>query len=159
MSDPRSDDPLAEALADPEVRAGLARVLERLDRIEAIVETFGRFAETVPTIADAAGTTATWAWEQAEKAGVDPIVSGQRTAKLLLELGRPEVLDLLERMLARRGQIERALDLLDEQASAGALEPVGPWAAFGRMRDPDVKRAVGFALAFAKRLGQTLRGS
>jgi len=158
VSDPRppGGDPLAEVLADPEVRAGLARVLERLDRIEAIVETFGRFAETIPTIADAAGTTATWAWEQAEKAGVDPIATGQRTAKLLLELGRPEVLDLLERMLARRVQIEQALDLLDAQAGGGEIEPVGPWAAFGRMRDPDVKRAVGFALALAKRLGQKL---
>jgi hypothetical protein len=157
VSDPRGEDPLAEALADPAVRAGLARLLERLDRIEAIVETFGRFSETVPTIADAAGTTATWAWEQAEKAGVDPIATGQRTAKLLLELGKPETLDLLERMLARRGEIEQALALLEEQQSAGEIESVGPWAAFGRMRDPDVKRAVGFALAFAKRVGQKLR--
>jgi uncharacterized protein YjgD (DUF1641 family) len=154
VTDPQGD-PLAEALADPEVRAGLARILERMDRLEAIVETFGRFAETVPTIADAAGTTATWAWEQAEKAGVDPIATGQRSAKLLLELGKPEVLDLLERMLSRRVQIEQALEMLDAQTSA-EIEPVGPWAAFGRMRDPDVKRAVGFALAFAKRLGRSL---
>jgi hypothetical protein len=166
-------DPLDQALRDPEVREKLSRILERLDRIEALVETFGTFAERVPTLADAAGTTATWAWAQAEAAGVDPIASGRRGAQLLLELGKPEVLDMAERLLARRVQLERVLTAFDRfepelaplldvgtttaVVPAAEVEPLGLFGVLRKLGDSDVQKATGLLFAFAKRFGRLLR--
>jgi hypothetical protein len=165
-------DPLDQALRDPDVRETLTRLLDRLDRIESLVETFGTFAERVPTLADAAGTTATWAWAQAEAAGIDPIESGRRGAQLLLELGKPEVLDMAERLVERRVRLERLLAAFDrfepelapllDVGTATALVPseeVQPLGLFGVLRklgDPDVQRATGFLFAFLKRFGKLL---
>ncbi|MEZ4236052.1 MAG: DUF1641 domain-containing protein [Myxococcota bacterium] len=189
--------------------AGLERLGDRIDKIEAAIDAFGTFAERLPVLADAAGSGATWAWRQAEAAGVDPLRAGQQGAALALELAREENLALAQKLLARRKALETALAALDgvsdddletvatrgaaltgtlakllrsaelerllaagaEPAAlataAGAttalfekrnepVEPVGPFGALFKLGDPDVKRAVGFTLALAKRFGQLL---
>lgn len=184
---------------DPRVHDAMDRILGRIDKLEAMIDTLGTFGQRLPVIADAAGTTASWAWDQAVAQGIDPIAAGQRTAALALAAGQPDNLALAERLLARGGTLSATLDALDEvddaeligllqrllarrgtltalldaldqlddadvQAAANALvatrrEPspqVGPIAAFFRLGDPDVKRAIGFSLELAKRLGAIL---
>lgn len=110
---PAAGDTLGARVGDPAVRDGLARLLDRVENVEAMVDTLGTFASRVPVVADAAGTTAAWAWSEAEARGVDPIASGQRAAGLLVEASREENLALVERLLAKRATLESALDALD----------------------------------------------
>ncbi|MEQ1501881.1 MAG: DUF1641 domain-containing protein [Myxococcota bacterium] len=44
------------------------------------------------------------------------------------------------------------------EARKDPIEPVGPFGALMKLGDPDVKRAVGFSLALAKRFGRLLAG-
>lgn len=205
------------------------RLLARIDRLEAAIDMVGHLAERVPTLSDAAGDMAGWAYEQAVEAGVDPIEAGMAGARVALKAGRPENIALLERLLSEEsvGLLQRLLDnqdlvelllehtdtakaaleaaskidkadlrvvleqgasmtgklaallqtpelarLLDtgpkavgvaDAASTALVEtrgtgadPVGPIGAFMALRDPDVKRAVGFGLAVAKRFGQKI---
>lgn len=189
--------------------SAFAALTDRMDKLEAMVDALGTFAQRVPVIADAAGTGATWAWQQAEARGIDPIAAGRRAAELGAELAKPESLAIAERLLAKRRLLERTLDAVDGVAEddlvavatdgaklAGklaaflrtpelarlldasgdpkalataeaattalvetrkaAIEPVGPIGAFMKLGDPDVKKAVGFSLALAKRFGQVL---
>lgn len=209
-------DALGAPAASP---TGLQRLASRVDRIEAAVDLVGHVAERMPVFTEAAGDLATWAYEQAVEAGVDPIQAGLDGARIALAAARPEKLALLERMLAddtlaligklldRSDRLETLLSALDgvpaedlrvlaeqgaamtgklavllqapelarlldtgpqavglaERASTALVEtrgvgadPVGPFAAFMALNDPDVKRAVGFGLAVAKRFGQKL---
>ncbi len=88
-------------------------VAERVERLETLVDAFGTLAERLPTITDAAGTTAAWAWETAEREGIDPITSGQRAAKLALDLGRAENLAMAEKALAAGPVLGKLLDRTD----------------------------------------------
>jgi len=156
-------------------------IAARLDRLEAMIDTLGTLGQRMPVIADGAAATATWAWGQAEARGIDPIATGQRAAELALVAADPEMLALLERLAAKRGALSAAvdaLDAIDEEdlttvAAHGAqmtgtlaallrapegteIEPVGPFRALRKLGDIDVKRALGFGLALAKRVGQLL---
>lgn len=200
---------VAARASEAEVEAALLRLLDRLDKVEAMVEALGTFGQRLPTLADAVGSTAAWAWQKAEERGIDPIQTGQRTAELALTAADPEMIALLERLVANRVALAVAVDaleaideddlrtvttqgaaltgslaallrtpelakLLDASADPKALgtaqaattalvetrshpiEPVGAFGAFLKLGDPDVKRAVGFSLALAKRFGQLL---
>lgn len=114
--------PVARRAGEPEVSATLDRLVDRLDKLEAAVEMLGHLAERVPVLADAAGHVATWAWNQALDAGVDPIEAGRAGATLALRAGTPEKLELagnllddanialLRRLLAQRETLSLALD-------------------------------------------------
>jgi uncharacterized protein YjgD (DUF1641 family) len=104
-------------LAEPEVQRGLGELLDRLDRATAMVDALGTLSEKMPTLADAAASGAGWAWAHAEAAGIDPISTGRRAAALSLELAHPDNLDLVERLLKRKGDL---LTLLD---AAEAVDP------------------------------------
>lgn len=98
--------------------SGLAVLLTRLgpdglDRVEAAVEAMGTFAQRLPVIADAAGTSVDWAMDQAEKRGIDPLALGADTGELLLEAAKPENLALARRLLAQRRSLETALDAVE----------------------------------------------
>ncbi len=190
----------AAHLADPQIQAAMDRILARIDKLEAMIDTLGTLGQRLPVLAEAAGSTASWAWDQAVAQGVDPIQAGQRTAALALAAGHPDNLALAERLLARGGTLSATLDALDQvddaeligllqrllarrhtlsalldaldqlddadvEAVADALvatrresaPEVGPVAAFFRLGDPDVKRAIGFSLELAKRMGAILR--
>ncbi len=190
---------LTASPTDPALQEAIERIVGRIDKLEAMIDALGTFGQRLPVIADAAGSGASWAWDQALARGIDPIQAGQRTAELAmsaastpsLELAQrlldkgpmlsstldvidqvddQEVLALLQRLVARRGNVTTLLDALDKlddadvEAAADALvatrlQPapqVGPIAAFFRLGDPDVKRAIGFSLELAKRLGAIL---
>lgn len=198
---------------------GLDRLADRIDRIEAAVDLVGHVAERMPVFTEAAGDLASWAYEQAVEAGVDPIQAGIDGARIAMSAARPDKLAMLDRLLSDDtfrllgklldhsdrlevvlsalesvsdedlrvlteqggaltsklaavlqapelarlletgpeavGLAERASTALVETRGVGA-DPVGPFAAFMALNDPDVKRAVGFGLAVAKRFGAKL---
>lgn len=90
-----------------------ARLADRIDRIETMVDTFGTLAERLPIAADAAASGASWAWSQAEGRGIDPIAAGLKAADLGMTLAMPENFALAERLLATRATLKLALDALD----------------------------------------------
>ena len=163
-------DGLGARLADAETQRALGRLLDRLDKAEAMIDALGTLGQRLPILADAAGTSAAWAYDQAVAHGVDPIPTGQRTAKLALAAASPELLDLAERLVAKSATLSAVLDALDEiddadlsatanalvQTRASPIPQVGPISAFFRLGDPDVKRAIGFSLELAKRVGAIL---
>lgn len=215
----------------------LAKILERLDALDAKVDAmhtgYATIADRIPEIAEAAGTTAQYAWDQAVENGIDPVhtaeelvplaidaarpetialikrvaarradvgfaldqadiaqaemkaagidasATTQRAARLMGRLAKPEMLDLVERVLDHVDQARLALDGADVMVREGALDPktfdvlaltaravvevrregaesVGMFGALKAMGDPDVQRATGFALKVARRLGQLL---
>lgn len=95
----------------------LARILERLDRMEAKVDAlhsgWAALADKVPAVTDAVATGAQFAWNEAEKNGIDPIATGERLVPLALDAASPDTLALLERLVARKAQLKLALDSLD----------------------------------------------
>jgi uncharacterized protein YjgD (DUF1641 family) len=183
-----SEDRIAEAL--DRLSSRIEALEARLDAVSNLdggaVDAINTFASKVPVLADAAGTTATWAWEQASSRGIDPIASGL----VLAELGEkalgaageldPKELDVVLRQSAKMlgklakllstPELEKLLDAVDGATLAvaghattalvesknAAIQPVGPMGAFLAMSDPDVKKAVGFGLAVAKRFGKVL---
>jgi uncharacterized protein YjgD (DUF1641 family) len=40
--------------------------------------------------------------------------------------------------------------------SAGTAQPIGPWGMMRALSDPDVQRAMGFLMSFARAFGQSL---
>lgn len=109
-------DPTAEALA---------RILDRLDAIEAkvggtsgltpaAVTLLNTLADRLPTLTDAAGASAAFAWKTAEANGVDPLAAGLTAAHLAATLARPEHLAaagrLTEKALQHTNIAERAID-------------------------------------------------
>jgi uncharacterized protein YjgD (DUF1641 family) len=230
----RQLDALDQRLQRLETTLGaFARLADRIDRIEAMVDTLGTFAERLPTLTDAAGAGVAFAMREADARGIDPVASGLKASEVGLELLQPrnlelagkllapdnvavvdrlattENLALLEKLAARRPLVEKLLaatDGVDEaalvdvvqkgaglsgrlaklmaspalvrlldaaagdkvldtaehattalvEARARKPEQVGLFGALGKLGDPDVKRAVGFTLALAKRFGQLL---
>jgi uncharacterized protein YjgD (DUF1641 family) len=101
------------ALADPKVQGDLGELLTRLDKATAMVDALGTLAERLPVLSDAAATGASWAWRQAEDAGIDPLATGKRAANLSLQLAQEENLVLVERLLTRRDDVVMLLDAAD----------------------------------------------
>jgi hypothetical protein len=101
-----------------EALSGLARVVDQLgpqglERLGAAVDAVGTFAERLPVIADAAGTSVDWAMDQAERRGIDPLATSVDAGELLLEAARAENLALAKRLMAQRRSLETALQGLE----------------------------------------------
>ena len=162
---------VAARLAEPGVEQALHRLIDRLDKVEAMVDALGTFGQRIPVIAEAMGDTAAWAYDQAKDQGIEPIEAGQRAASLALTAAKPEVMDLAERLVAKRDTLGRVLDALDafddEDISAVTtalvetrkqhIMPVTPLMALFKMSDPDLQRAIGFTIELGKKLGRILR--
>jgi len=115
--------PSLPALSDAKVQQDLGELMQRLDKATAMVDALGTLSQKLPIFSDAAATTAGWAWSQAEAAGVDPIATGRRAAELSLVLAQEENLALVERLIARRGDLELLLDAA-ESVDADDLQTV-----------------------------------
>ncbi|MBX2801937.1 MAG: DUF1641 domain-containing protein [Myxococcales bacterium] len=149
-------------------QVALPGLVERMDKFEAMVETLGTFSQRLPVLSEAAGHTASWAWDQAKANGVDPIAAGQQAAQLALAAAQPESMAIAQRLLAKRDTLVAVLDVLDEFDDEDLTETataiaatrrspapqVGLFGALMRMGDPDVQRAVGFSLELARRIGR-----
>ncbi len=198
----------------------LDRVLARLDALERRIDGLGaltpeaaaalnQVAGRIPTVVEAAGSVAAFAWREAEKRDIDPVQTALRATDALPHLVKLlDRVDLLEKAVARtdladalldasatidpatlsdvlkrsapllarfsrllaRPELPALLDAVDgatlgiaAQATSALVEgrstpatPVGPIKALFSLNEPDVQRALGFALAVARKFGQRL---
>lgn len=107
----------------------LIRVLERMERLEArldgvhrAVQLLETVSEKAPVMIEAVATTSTWAWDQAEAAGIDPIAAGQRAAGIALQAGKPDSLATVERLLAKQATLHKTLDAVEKLEADGTLD-------------------------------------
>ena len=158
-------------LSEPDTERALLRLLDKLDKVEAMVDALGTLGQRMPVLAEGLGESAAWAYDQARAEGVEPIETGKRAAGIALQAAKPEMLDMVEKLMAKSGKLTKLLDLLDDipeddlAAVTTALvetrkEPtrmVTPLMALFKMGDPDLQRAIGFTMELGKRLGRILR--
>lgn len=172
------DDAAARAQAsgidlDQRLRAALT-LADRLSAPDTlrVLERALAAAESAPHAIAMATDTIDDLCERAYGAGVDVDARGRNLLIALEKLTSPAALavltDLLDRVdviggLLGSGILDPAPVAIVSRAGAalaesGGEEPrgVGPWGALRALSDPDVQRAVGFGLRFAKRFGCAL---
>jgi uncharacterized protein YjgD (DUF1641 family) len=115
-------DPLQARLADPEVTAGLARILDRIDALETTARTLETLTERAPILVDGAARTLDLFMMEAEKRGVDPFARGEQGIEVLEKASRPENLTLVSELLdhapaARFAALagSKAVDAIEDQ--------------------------------------------
>ena len=101
---------VAARLRDPEVAQGLGRLLDRIDQIETAVDTFGYLASKVHVAGDALAVSASYAFEQAEAHGIDPMAAGIVAAGLAAKAAQPEALSLVDKALDQTALAHKVLD-------------------------------------------------
>ena len=220
---PASTNALDQALAEPEIADGLARIVRRIDALERVAVTLETLVQRAPILIEGGAIVADRFMADAAAQGVDVFARGEQGIGLLEKATRPQTVALAESLLdddvvaglhklsakgtqvltspaldavvnsglmdpakleATIGALDRLaavtatpefqklLDsgLLDPQVlgvagsatnalvqvKSGAVEPVGLFGTLGKLGDPDVKKAMGFVFALAKRFGATL---
>ncbi len=154
---------LLEKLTEPETTAALEQVLDRspqLEELTALAEDAPAAIATVVDILDAE-------YARAAEKGYDPEQTLRQTFGALSRLGELFRTDEFEALLDSGvldpqalqvvGSLGSALVDTQKEASAGETPAQGFFGLLGALRDPDVKRAVGFITTFAKKFGQNLR--
>ncbi len=161
----------ATKTADP-VLAALDRIERRLARLEDFADRADAVVAQAPPVIATVVDTADGLVRRLSEAGVDVDDRMRIVLRVAERLTAPEALEAVVALLDRVDVLKTLLDagILDQGpvtivASAGraladaASEPptsVGAWGAFRALGDPDVQRAVGFALRVAKILGRDL---
>jgi uncharacterized protein YjgD (DUF1641 family) len=135
----------ADGLATPETARLAASVGENADDLEGALETVLRL--------ERAGTLE----ELAELADAATLVTSAMDDEMVMRLARTgsslgEVADTAAEPETARG-IQRLLDAVGE-AGGEPPEPVGAVGLLGALRDPEVKRGMGFLVALARGLGR-----
>jgi uncharacterized protein YjgD (DUF1641 family) len=179
-----ASDPLSRKLADPHVAEALARILDRVDTLDSATRVLQNVSERAPLFVDGGASMVEAFMSQAEADGIDVFARGFQGAALLEKASRPEMLELVDGLLDQGDTLRRLLEvtatpdfqrlvdggLLDAAviATAGSattalvetrklgFEPVGLFGTLGKLGDPDVKKAMGFLFALAKRFGAAL---
>jgi uncharacterized protein YjgD (DUF1641 family) len=149
---------LTERLTAPETVALVERALAAAESAPGLLATV---ADTFDSLVARAGDAGI---DVEERLRVLAAVAERLTSPTALAAVR-EVLDridVVQRML-ESGVLAEAPVAVVEKAAFSMAEtcaehpaPIGPFSALRAMRDPGVQRALGFALRFAKRFGETL---
>ena len=103
----------AEADTLVEITARMDRLESKLDRLIDGLSAITALNSKVGVMADAAGDTAAFAWNQAEQMGIDPIERGQMGLDLALQLSEPKNMELVGKLLERTDALEAAVGALD----------------------------------------------
>lgn len=91
--------PVQQKLADPDIAAGLARILDRMDTLEAATRTLESVGQRAPVLIDGAAETFDHFMMQAEARGIDVFERGFKGAEVLEKASRPENLELVDDLL------------------------------------------------------------
>ncbi|MEQ1566759.1 MAG: DUF1641 domain-containing protein [Myxococcota bacterium] len=152
---------LAERLTDPAVAGRLERLIELLPRLLPVAELAATFEPTTAMLFDMLDEQV----RRLDERGVDAESRFHQVTDLVERLTDPEfhahlsaLLDAAPNLMAatRTGELfGRAVD----QVIARAPEPVGLFGLLRALSDPNVQRAVGFALAVADQVGRELPSS
>ena len=155
---------LLEKMTEPDTAQALGAVLDRaehLERLSALAETAPDAIATVVDILDAE-------YARAAEHGYDPehllrqmIESLRRLSDLFQSEEFEALLDsgvLDPEALQAVGSLGSALVESQKESQRGETPRRGFFGLLGALRDPDVQRAIGFIVSFAKKFGQNLNG-
>lgn len=157
--------PVLDRLTRPENLAALEALVARLPELTGLLLGTPAWIATFTNLFDGVAL-------RLAARGIDVDQRVALGARVLERLTSPEALDALGTILSRVDEIHALVEsgVFDPRAvavvaSAGtamaatrsdAPPPVGAFALLGALRDPDVQRAAGFAVAFARRFGRNL---
>ena len=154
---------LLEKMTEPDTAAALGAILDRaehLEQLSAVAESAPDMIATVVDMLDAE-------YAQMAAHGYDPERVLRQTIGALGRLGElfqsnefEALLDsgvLDPEALQAVGSLGTALVESQKEAERGETPRRGLFGMIGALRDPDVQRAIGFVLSFAKTFGQALR--
>ncbi len=170
LSESPSFQVLIERLDDPATATSLEGLIDRLDRITALLEALERVLVRAPQFADnfnglvrqLRDQNTGRAFEAVRELGsIDPRQLVQLLHDLFAVVESPQTRALLQSSVF----LDRSVALVDEAAKS-ALEATGDAAADRRaislfgllsiLKDPDVQRSLQFGIAFARRFGQKI---
>lgn len=145
-------------LTEPRTVAVLSRLIERLDALEPVLE----LAEQAPATAAMLVDIVDDAYRQAKAAGVDieaVLYKGAETAtKLSAVVSSTEFDAVMDSGVLEPGTLRVIRSAGQALATSQQVtsKPVGLLGALGALRDPEVRKALGFAVTFAKQFGRAL---
>lgn len=165
-----SRDPLLAALG--RIESKLDSLETRLAALERSNEKLGEATHALPQLAAVAVDSFDGWVENLAARGIDIDKHGRAALTALERLTSPAAIAMLRDVLDHTEELHNLLKsgVLDPSAlrvvgevgaalaeiSKTAPPPAGAWDALRATRDPDVKRALGFVLALAKRFGESL---
>ncbi len=156
---------LAETLSDPATTATLGNLLGRLDRVQPLLD----LADQAPGLAAMLGDMADETMRDVMNSGVDVERAVQQGLGAFVRLGELTASDEFQALLdsgvldrqavAIVGQAGQALAATQRDCAQAAAAPqTGLFGLLKALRDPDVKRALGFLTRFAKHFGRAVAG-
>ncbi|MBK7071917.1 MAG: DUF1641 domain-containing protein [Myxococcales bacterium] len=147
---------------DP-VLAALERIERRLAAVEQVARAIAPLAgvaETLPGAVAVAADTLDGLAARLGAAGIDLDARMMAVLRAVEVATAPRAVNglasLVESHLLEPSALAVVSQLAVALATPGEATPVGPWGALKALRDPDVQRALGFALAIARTFGQQL---
>jgi uncharacterized protein YjgD (DUF1641 family) len=170
LSESPSFQVVLERLQDPQTAGSLEGLIERLDRITAMLEAVERLLVRAPQFADNLNTLVQQLRDKNTGRAVEAIrelgtIDPRQLVQLLNDLFAVVESPQTRALLRSSVFLDRSVALVDEAAKS-AVEATGDAASFrrttslfgliGALKDPDVQRALQFGLAFARRFGQKI---
>lgn len=150
-------DDLARRLAEPAVAERLGGLLDRLDKIEALVDAFGTFATRLPQLGDMLGDTTAFVQREARARDLDPLERGPEWLALGQKALSRDQVARLDRLLDLAPRLDKLLDIAAtvDPADLATLSAELPRVA-SMVRRPETRRLLdaldGPALDFAARV-------
>ncbi len=141
---------LAERLTAPRTVEVLTKLTDRIERFDRLIE----MADRVPDFAAMAVDVFDDAYRAAEQAGHDPEAATRRSMAALVALVESGAFD--PAAIETIGKAGDALAACREKTSEKPPE-VGLFGLLRALRDPDVRRALGFLAVFGQAFGRQLR--
>lgn len=152
---------IAEQLTRPETLAGLERLAAHGKDLKKVVELLESLPDNFATVVDVFDDFVARSTEE----GIDVVEVGQQLSSAANRFARfiqgPQFQALLDSGILDPESVEvvgHAGRALAEAGADGKGERAGLFGLLGAMRDDDVRRAVGFAIAFARQFGADLTG-
>jgi uncharacterized protein YjgD (DUF1641 family) len=153
----------------------LARIERRLARVEATLDEVSLLKDRAPALLAMITDTLDQKIAQGRESGIDMDERLRVILHVAERLTTPAALRMAESLVDNLPALEGFLSSgvlaagpVEVVSKAGAAladvelarpRPVGAWGAFRAMGDPDIQRALGFALAFARIFGKSLEPS
>jgi uncharacterized protein YjgD (DUF1641 family) len=171
LSESASFQVLLERLQDPETASSLEGLVDRLDRITAMLEALERLLVRAPMFADNINTLVQQLRDKNTGRSIEAIrelgtIDPRQLVQLLNDLFAVVESPQTRALLRSSVFLDQSVALVDEaaksavEATKDAATSRGTTSIFGlfsQLKDPDVQRALQFGFAFARRFGQKIR--
>lgn len=153
---------LLEKMTEPDTAQALGAVLDRAEHLERLSELAASAPDVIATVVDMLDAE----YARAAETGYNPERLLRQTIGSLGRLGELFQSDEFEALLDSGvldpealeavGSLGSALVESQKEAQRGETPQRGFFGVIGALRDPDVQRAIGFVMSFAKKFGRAL---